>query len=201
MFIGNQLTKQQKESILAHELIHVKQKHSIDLLWFEVLKIALWFNPLVYIYKGYLTQVHEYIADQNAIKTVNKKDYYQRLLQQIFDVKSLPFINPFFKQSLIKKRIIMLQKSKSKPVYLIKYLLLIPIIRAMLVYTSCSQDETNKANTEQTTSKIINPSQNETIRFKVKDFKNLTEEEKVIQDSILEQITKKDFKQTLIISD
>ena len=151
VFIGSQLTEQQKETILAHELIHVKQKHSIDLLWFEVLKIALWFNPLVYIYKGYLTQVHEYIADQNAIKTVNKKDYYQRLLQQIFDVKSLPFINPFFKQSLIKKRIIMLQKSKSKPVYLIKYLLLIPMITAMLVYSSCSQDETNKANTEQTT--------------------------------------------------
>ncbi|WP_336129425.1 M56 family metallopeptidase [Mesoflavibacter sp. CH_XMU1422-2] len=151
VFIGSQLTEQQKESILAHELIHVKQKHSIDLLWFEVLKIALWFNPLVYIYKGYLTQVHEYIADQNAIKTINKKDYYQRLLQQIFDVKSLPFINPFFKQSLIKKRIIMLQKSKSKPVYLIKYLLLIPMITAMLVYSSCSQDETDKANTEQTT--------------------------------------------------
>ena len=151
VFIGSQLTEQQKETILAHELIHVKQKHSIDLLWFEVLKIALWFNPLVYIYKGYLTQVHEYIADQNAIKTVNKKDYYQRLLQQIFDVKSLPFINPFFKQSLIKKRIIMLQKSKSKPVYLIKYLLLIPMITVMLVYSSCSQDETNKANTEQTT--------------------------------------------------
>lgn len=151
VFIGSQLTEQQKESILAHELIHVKQKHSIDLLWFEVLKITLWFNPLVYIYKGYLTQVHEYIADQKAIKTVNKKDYYQRLLQQIFDVKSLPFINPFFKQSLIKKRIIMLQKSKSKPVYLIKYLLLIPMITAMLVYSSCSQDETNKANTEQTT--------------------------------------------------
>lgn len=151
VFIGNQLTEQQKESILAHELIHVKQKHSIDLLWLEVLKIALWFNPLVYVYKGYLIQVHEYIADQNAIKTVNKKDYYQRLLQQIFDVKSLPFVNPFFKQSLIKKRIIMLQKSKSKPVYLIKYLLLIPMITAMLVYSSCSQDETNKANTEQTT--------------------------------------------------
>ena len=151
VFIGNQLTEQQKESILAHELIHVKQKHSIDLLWLEVLKIALWFNPLVYVYKGYLIQVHEYIADQNAIKTVNKKDYYQRLLQQIFDVKSLPFVNPFFKQSLIKKRIIMLQKSKSKPVYLIKYLLLIPMITAMLVYSSCSQDETSKANTEQTT--------------------------------------------------
>ncbi|MBB3124060.1 hypothetical protein FHS04_001569 [Mesoflavibacter sabulilitoris] len=151
VFIGNQLTEQQKESILAHELIHVKQKHSIDLLWLEVLKIALWFNPLVYVYKAYLIQVHEYIADQNAIKTVNKKDYYQRLLQQIFDVKSLPFVNPFFKQSLIKKRIIMLQKSKSKPVYLIKYLLLIPMITAMLVYSSCSQDETNKANTEQTT--------------------------------------------------
>ena len=167
VFIGSQLTEQQKETILAHELIHVKQKHSIDLLWLEVLKIALWFNPLVYIYKGYLIQVHEYIADQNAIKTVNKKDYYQRLLQQIFDVKSLPFVNPFFKQSLIKKRIIMLQKSKSKPVNLIKYLLLIPMVVGMLVYSSCSQDETNKINTEETTL-----TEEELVQKYIEEFKN-----------------------------
>ncbi|MFC7445136.1 Regulatory sensor-transducer, BlaR1/MecR1 family / TonB-dependent receptor [Mesoflavibacter sp. HG96] len=182
VFIGNQLTNQQKESVLAHELIHVKQKHSIDLLWFEVLKIALWFNPLVYIYKGYLTQVHEYIADQNAIKTVNKKDYYQRLLQQIFDVNSLPFINPFFKQSLIKKRIIMLQKSKSKPVYLFKYLLLIPMITAMLVYSSCSQDETNKVNTEQTTL-----TEEELVQKYLKEFENKYEHplDAIVKEEVL----------------
>ena len=182
VFIGNQLTNQQKESVLAHELIHVKQKHSIDLLWFEVLKIALWFNPLVYIYKGYLTQVHEYIADQNAIKTVNKKDYYQRLLQQIFDVNSLPFINPFFKQSLIKKRIIMLQKSKSKPVYLVKYLLLIPMITAMLMYSSCSQDETNKVNTEETTM-----TEEELVQKYLKEFENKYEHplDAIVKEEVL----------------
>ena len=167
VFIGNQLTDKEQESILAHELVHVKHKHSIDLLWFELLKIAFWFNPLVYIYKNHLSQVHEYIADQKALKSINKKEYYQRLLQQIFDVKTLPFINPFFKQSLIKKRIIMLQKTKSKPVYLIKYLLLIPMVVGMLVYSSCSKDETNKINTEETTL-----TEEELVQKYIEEFKN-----------------------------
>ena len=141
IFLGETLAETKKQHILEHERIHAKQKHSLDLLWFEFLKIVFWFNPLIYFYQNKISNLHEFIADKNAVK-INKSNYYQQLLQEVFSVKNCTFINPFFKQSLIKKRIVMLQKSKSKQSKLVKYVLLIPMILAMLAYTSCNQDET-----------------------------------------------------------
>ncbi|WP_338356559.1 M56 family metallopeptidase [Yeosuana marina] len=138
IFLGEHLNEKEKESILSHEIVHVKQNHTLDLLFFEVLRIVFWFNPLVYIYQNKIMALHEFIADSNAVKQQNKSEYYQNLLSQVFETKHISFINPFFKQSLIKKRIVMLQKSKSKQINLFKYALLIPMVIGMLVYTSCS---------------------------------------------------------------
>tara|TARA_R110002096_G_scaffold431902_2_gene647762 strand:+ start:778 stop:2733 length:1956 start_codon:yes stop_codon:yes gene_type:complete len=147
VFLGEFLKDNEKEAILKHEIIHVKQLHSIDLLFFEVLRIIFWFNPLVYMYQNRITALHEFIADAEAVKHEGKTKYYQSLLSQVFDTQKISFINPFFKQSLIKKRIVMLQKSKSKQIHLLKYALLIPIVVGMLVYTSAEGQE--KVNTEQ----------------------------------------------------
>ncbi len=138
IFLGEHLNEKEKESILSHEMVHAKQNHTLDLLFFEVLRVVFWFNPLVYIYQNKIMTLHEFIADDNAVKQQNKSEYYQNLLSQVFETKHISFINPFFKQSLIKKRIVMLQKSKSKQIRLLKYALLIPIVIGMLVYTSCS---------------------------------------------------------------
>ena len=70
------------------------------------------------------------------MKQHGESGYYQSLLHQILDTNTLSFTNTFFKKSLIKKRIIMLQKSKSSQKSLFKYALLLPVIFAMLVYTS-----------------------------------------------------------------
>ncbi len=140
VFIGDQLNVDERQSILAHETIHVKEKHSLDLLFFEAQRIVFWFNPLLYIYQNRIATLHEYIADDKVVITQNKKHYYERLLAQAFSVKNISFINPFFKKSLIKKRIIMLSKSKSKQQSLVKYLLLIPAIVGMLFYTACVQE-------------------------------------------------------------
>ncbi|MCB0389371.1 MAG: blaR1 peptidase M56 family protein, partial [Winogradskyella sp.] len=125
IFIGKQLVKEERETILKHEWVHVKQKHSLDMLFFEILRIFFWFNPFIYMYQNRISVVHEFLADAEAVKH-NKAQYYQNLLSQVFNAKQVSFINPFFKQSLIKKRIVMLQKSKSKQVQLVKYALLIP---------------------------------------------------------------------------
>ena len=139
--LGEALSVDQIQHVLAHERSHANDKHTLDLLWFEILKIGFWCNPLVYLYQNRISNLHEYIADHNAVK-VGKTEYYQQLLQQVFSVKNCAFINPFFKQSLIKKRIIMLQKSKSNQTHLIKYLLIIPMVLGMLVYSSCSNQDT-----------------------------------------------------------
>ncbi|APY08095.1 hypothetical protein BWZ20_07185 [Winogradskyella sp. J14-2] len=136
VFLGDNIPSSEKDTIYQHELVHVREKHSLDLLFFEVLRILFWFSPLVYIYQNRVKELHEFIADANAVKHQGKSNYYQSLLHQILDTNALSFTNTFFKKSLIKKRIVMLQKSKSSQKRLLKYALLFPVIFAMLVYTS-----------------------------------------------------------------
>ncbi|WP_341217052.1 M56 family metallopeptidase, partial [uncultured Wocania sp.] len=113
IFLGEHIKAEDKETILKHELIHTKQKHTLDLLFFELLRIVFWFNPFVYMYQNRMATLHEFIADANAVKHQDKNEYYQNLLEQVFETKKISFINTFFKQSLIKKRIVMLSKTKS----------------------------------------------------------------------------------------
>src|SRR5690606_36302112 len=82
---------------------------------------------------------HEFIADAHTVKT-NKKEQYQHLLEEDFKTEKISFINQFFNHSLIKKRIVMLQKSKTKKVWQLKYLSLVPLLIGMLTYTSCEKD-------------------------------------------------------------
>jgi hypothetical protein len=138
IFLGEEIPDAQKEQIIAHELVHSKQKHSLDLLFFELLKIVMWFNPMVYFYQKRITLVHEYISDAVATKHEPKDAYINQLLSNFFQVENIAFINQFYKQTLIKKRIIMMKKKKSKKMNQLKYLVLIPVLLSMLFYTSCS---------------------------------------------------------------
>jgi len=139
IFLGEQIKKENEANIVAHELVHIKQWHSLDLLFFELMRIAFWFNPLVYVYQNRVSELHEFIADSVVAKT-NKREQYQLLLAEAFQTQNISFVNQFFKKSLIKKRIIMLSKTKSKKIYQFKYLLLVPLVLGMLVYSSCEQE-------------------------------------------------------------
>ena len=138
IFLGEEIPDTQKEQIIAHELVHSKQKHSFDLLLFELLKIMMWFNPMIYSYQKRITLVHEYISDAVATKSEPKDEYINQLLSNFFQVENIAFINQFYKQTLIKKRIIMMKKKQSKKMNQLKYLVLIPVLLSMLFYTSCS---------------------------------------------------------------
>ncbi len=142
IFLGDQFSEEEKTQIVSHELVHVNQRHSLDHLLFELLKIILWWNPLIYIYQFRITILHEYIADEIASNNLDKKAYLQQLLNTAFQTQKITFVNHFFNHSSIKKRILMLQKSKSQSIAKFKYLLLIPLITGILMYTSCEK-ETN----------------------------------------------------------
>ncbi|BDW92764.1 hypothetical protein MACH07_15960 [Flagellimonas marinaquae] len=136
IFMGAQIKKDNEANILAHEMVHVKQKHTLDLLFFELARIVFWFNPLVYIYQYRVAELHEFIADEKAVKQ-NKQAHFEMLLSEAFHTQNISFVNQFFTKSLIKKRIVMLQKKKSKAVWQLKYVLLMPLVLGMLIYTSC----------------------------------------------------------------
>ena len=163
MYLGDQLTDLEKEQIILHEMVHLQEKHSYDLLWFEFLKIFFWFNPLIYVYQSRIHVVHEFIADAKSIKIIGKKKYYEQLLNTVFGTEKIKFINQFFNYSLIKKRIFMLQKNKSKGISKLKYLLIVPLLIGILTYTSCS--ETSKP---EITSEVDNFENKKTINTVVK---------------------------------
>lgn len=139
VFIGEDIEEAKLEDILSHELVHVREKHSLDLLYFELLRILCWFNPLVYIYQKRISELHEYIADAAIVQDKNKSDYYEKLLAEVFQTQQFSFTNQFFKHSLIKKRIIMLTKQKSREILKLKYLVLVPVLILSLLYTSCEE--------------------------------------------------------------
>lgn len=142
IFLGAEIQKEKEPNIIAHELVHVKQRHSLDLLFFEIARIVCWFNPLVYVYQNRMAELHEFIADAQVVKS-NKREHFEMLLSEAFKTQNISFVNQFFNRSLIKKRIVMLQKNRSKAVWQLKYVLLLPLVLGMLVYTSCEVKEDN----------------------------------------------------------
>lgn len=138
VFLGTGLSEKEREQILSHELVHVRQRHTLDLLFFEFLKLVFWFNPLIYIYQSRISTLHEFLADAGVVKNVEKQDYFQQLLNSAFNTRDISFINQFFNHSIIKKRIVMLQKSRSKTASKFKFLIILPLMLAMLTYVACS---------------------------------------------------------------
>jgi beta-lactamase regulating signal transducer with metallopeptidase domain len=202
IFLGDSIEKVHKESILTHEKVHVKEKHTLDLLWFEVLRIVMWFNPLVYLYQKRITEVHEFIADKSASK--HQQNYYENLLAKTFNIAQFSVVNQFYSSSLIKKRIIMLTKEQSQKRKLVKYLTVVPIVLAMLVYVSCN-DTLETANTTENNiieevSKIIYNSlphdidadditekQLELIRIKIANYIALNPDKEFTNETIMKQ--------------
>ncbi|PIA78138.1 hypothetical protein BFR04_07865 [Gaetbulibacter sp. 4G1] len=121
------------EQIITHEKVHARQYHSIDILLTQLSCIVLWFNPFVWFYNKDLKQNLEFIADQNAQnKSECKKSYQYTLLKTSMPTHQLALTNNFY-NSLIKKRIVMLHKSKSKKINRLKYVLVIPILVIFLM--------------------------------------------------------------------
>ena len=134
------------EVIAAHEQAHANQWHSLDVLLIETVAIINWFNPVVYFYRLEVKHIHEYIADRQALENgIDKAEYAMLLLSQTFKTPH-QLVNPFFNHSLLKQRIIMLQKSRSRYIALVKYGLSAPLFVLMMVLASVtiSKSETVK---------------------------------------------------------
>jgi len=133
--------------IKAHEQAHARQWHSLDVLIIEVVTIVNWFNPVVYFYRLAIKHIHEYIADKYAIKTgTTKAEYALLLLSKTFDTPAHQLVNPFFNKSLLKRRILMLQKGNSKKVALAKYGLSAPLFILMLIMSSATINNSKAIN-------------------------------------------------------
>ncbi|MGJ1391357.1 energy transducer TonB [Sphingobacterium spiritivorum] len=112
--------------IYAHEDVHVKQGHTYDILFVEIVRIFNWFNPVLYFYIKELKFQHECIADQ-ICSGQDKRSYAEVLVANAMSVPAHVMFHEFSNQSFLKKRIMMLFQNRSKSINRIKYVLLLPL--------------------------------------------------------------------------
>jgi len=112
--------------MLAHERAHVHGWHSADVLFAELLCIVFWFHPLAHWYRRELRAVHEYLADAEASRQADRKQYGLLLIGQSQSGMPIAFANHFF-QSPLKQRLVMLTKKTSAPLRALKFGLVAPV--------------------------------------------------------------------------
>nr|WP_321227537.1 M56 family metallopeptidase [uncultured Psychroserpens sp.] len=123
-----QFENEELEHIINHEKVHTQQLHSIDTIISQITCILFWFNPIAWLYKKALQQNLEFIADQQAQHiSPCEKSYQTVLLKASVQNHQLAITNNFY-TSLIKKRIVMLHKSKSNKINQLKFALVLPIL-------------------------------------------------------------------------
>ncbi|WP_296703781.1 M56 family metallopeptidase [Algoriphagus sp.] len=119
------------DAIIEHEYTHVKEGHSYDILFIELLLIPFWFHPGLYMAKQAIRLNHEFIADQKALKTTSLYTYQKMLLalaSQEFRFSLVSNLN----FSLTKKRLKMMNKQSNPFQKWIKLLIMIPVLGAMV---------------------------------------------------------------------
>lgn len=126
-------------TILEHELIHVKQLHSFDVMLAELSTIFYWFNPGVWLMKKAIKTNLEFITDREVIRSgIDSKEYQYTLLKNhVLPQNTLPVNNFHF--LTIKKRIAMINKKPSNRIQLSNYVLLMPAIMLMVLITGISK--------------------------------------------------------------
>ncbi|QEC64852.1 M56 family metallopeptidase [Mucilaginibacter ginsenosidivorans] len=126
LFIGSGLAS--SETVVAHEMVHVRQKHSWDIVYFELISIINWFNPVAYLLQFSIKELHEYIADDAvAGSTVSIDSYTEFLVNNAYGLPGNQLTNNLFNKSLLKKRIMMLHQKRSGSPARLKYLLMLPL--------------------------------------------------------------------------
>ena len=134
VFINPELhTSEELNKIILHEFIHVKQKHSIDNIWCEVLCILNWYNPFAWLLRYSIRQNLEYIADRKVLENGINPKQYQYLLLKVTGVPEFRIASQFNFSSL-KQRIIMMNKVKTARIHLIRFLFVLPMLLILLFF-------------------------------------------------------------------
>jgi TonB-dependent SusC/RagA subfamily outer membrane receptor len=133
IFINQHQHKEEElKEIIRHEFIHVKQRHTADILFGEILSMLNWYNPFTWLIRHAIRQNLEFIADHQVLKTGLDRKQYQYLLLKVVGTPAFAIANQFSFSSL-KKRIAMMNKMRSAKVHLIKFLFVLPLITVLLL--------------------------------------------------------------------
>ena len=178
------------EQIIKHEKTHVRLGHSFDLLLAELAVIALWFNPLIWLFKKEIEKNNEYQTDSILVeKEEVRKDQYQLNLLQIAVPNKPLNITTNYNQSLIKKRIIMMNSKRSTPHAYWKYAFLVPLFLGMLLLINepATGQETKEKPSAETEKQVTVPEQNRRENELMKKEDLLREPQLIVEERVNER--------------
>lgn len=133
-------TDTELQKIIRHEFVHVKQKHSIDIIWAELLCALNWYNPFAWLLKSSIRQNLEFIADDQVLQSGIDKKEYQYLLLKVVGNNQYSIASQFNFSSL-KKRIAMMNKTRTAKAQLLRLLILLPVTALLLLAFRSKRDE------------------------------------------------------------
>jgi hypothetical protein len=170
------------QKIFKHELTHIKQKHSWDRLFCQILSSILWMNPFNWIIQKELETIHEFIADEEAIGNQNTEAFAKLLLETHYGTHFLNPIHPF-NYSSIKRRLAMLTKTKKTQYTYLRKVMALPLILLALTIFSIKVNAVDRIqNLENKIEKVLLESQPDTIKEKASGEKKAIILEKVNAD-------------------
>lgn len=120
------------QEIIRHEFIHVKQKHTIDIVWSEWLCILNWYNPFAWLIRKAIRENLEFIADNKVLQNGIDKKQYQYLLLKVIGAHQNNMATSFNLTS-IKKRIAMMNKMRSAKLHIIRFIFVLPLLAVVLL--------------------------------------------------------------------
>lgn len=170
------------QKIFKHELTHIRQKHSWDRLFCQVLSSIFWINPFNWIIQKELQTIHEFIADEEAIGNQNTEAFAKLLLETHYGTHFLNPIHPF-NYSSIKRRLAMLTKSNKTEYSYLRRVMALPIMLIALAIFSIKVNAVNRIqNLENKIEEAFIEIQADTIKKKSSNDKTTVILEKVNGD-------------------
>lgn len=147
LFWNNRIDMQSTEGhkIFRHEVFHIRQKHTLDILFAEFFTLLVWFNPFFYLLKKELKAIHEFLADQFAIANSDNHDYAELLVMQALKTKQ-SLVHPFF-HNQIKRRIAMITSSNKTSYQYLRKIMVLPVAALLIITFAFTIKKNEPANT------------------------------------------------------
>ncbi|MGH2647939.1 MAG: N-acetylmuramoyl-L-alanine amidase, partial [Ginsengibacter sp.] len=131
------------QQIFNHEIAHVKEKHSYDKIFMNIVLIFFWINPFFWLMRKELNIIHEFIADKKAVEDDDINAFAEMILHTVYPSQKFPITNNFF-YSPLKRRILIITKNKSPKVTYLSRLLVLPLAAIVFfAFTLKVKKETN----------------------------------------------------------
>jgi len=169
------------EKIIQHELVHFRQKHSLDLLLAELVVVFQWFNPFAWLIRRAIVKNNEFLVDHQLLNNeMDRVSYQYALLNSSLQRSPMTFVNGF-NRGLIKKRIEMMNKKETPWFHTIKNVLVLPFATGLvLVFAAFSTQvldsnpvgDLQKSIEEQPIVQDQDPVKKDTTKYKIRIYKD-----------------------------